>query len=181
MYAFAVNGKLKTLIVECLQLLQQLQVPISDSIYFKECKGFSRFGYCKKNTKAATAKEKGYQYSVAINRYFLHDDDCKTTIIHELLHTVGSKLGHTGEWKKWVAYVNARTPYHIERTASFELQPIAYRNRKISTSNYDSATMDVAECPKCHMRIYIKKERGVVAKGVTKYMCKKCKTRIFYV
>ena len=181
MYGFAVNSKLKQMIVECLQLLNELQVPISQSIYFKECKGFSRFGYCKKNTKTASVKERAYQYTVAINRYFLHDEDCKTTIVHELLHTVGSKLGHLGDWKKWATFVNAHTPYNVERTASFELQPIAYRNRKISTSNYDPATMDVAQCPKCHMRIYIKKERGVVAKGATKYICKKCKQRIFYV
>ena len=181
MYGFAVNSILKKTITECLQLLQQLQVPVSDSIFFKECKGFSRFGYCKKNTKTVVGREKGYQYTVAINRYFLHDEDCKTTVIHELLHTIGSKLGHTGEWKKWAIYVNARTPYNIERTASFELKPIAYRNRKISTDNYDPLAMDVAECPKCHMRIYIKKQRGVVAKGATKYICKKCKTRIFYV
>lgn len=180
MYGFAVNSKLKQLILECLQLLNELQVPVSKSIYFKECKGFSRFGYCKKNVKAFSVKERAFEYTVAINRYFLQDEDCKTTIIHELLHTVGSKLGHTGDWKKWSRYVNAHTPYNIERTASFELKPVAYRNRKISTSNYDPATMDVAECPKCHMRIYIRKERGVVAKGATKYICKKCKQRLLY-
>ena len=181
MYGFAVNSKLKQLIVECLQLLNKLQVPVCTSIYFKECKGFSRFGYCKKNSKTSNSKESAYQYNVAINRYFVHDEDCKTTIIHELLHTIGAKLGHTGEWKKWAKYINAHTAYNIERTASFELKPIAYRNRKISTDSYDPATMDVAECPKCHMRIYIKKIRGVVAKGATKYICKKCKQRILYI
>ena len=181
MYGFAVNSKLNTLIEECLHLLIELQVPISTSIFFKECKGFSRFGYCKKNKKTVSGREKGYQFTIAINRYFVNDDDCKTTIIHELLHTIGDKLGHTGEWKKWAKFVNTRTPYNIERTASFELKPTAYRNRKISTSNYDPATMDVAECHKCHIRIYIRKERGVVAKGATKYICKKCKTRIFYI
>ncbi|MCH5152858.1 MAG: hypothetical protein J1F68_02725 [Clostridiales bacterium] len=181
MYGFAVNSKLKQLIEECLQLMEELQVPVSTSVYFKECKGFSRFGYCKRNTNTASRRERAFQYTVAINRYFLHDEDCKTTIIHELLHTIGSKLGHTGDWKKWAKYVNAHTPYNVGRTASFELQPIAYRNRRISTGNYDPATMDVAECPKCHMRIYIRKERGVKASGATKYICKKCKQRIRYI
>ena len=161
--------------------MKELQVPVCSSIYFKECKGFSRFGYCKKNTKTVNSKEKAFQYTVAINKYFLHNEDCKTTIIHELLHTIGDKLGHTGEWKKWAMYVNTHTPYNVERTASFELAPIAYCNRKVSTSNYNPATMDIAECPCCHMRIYLRKQRGVVAKGATKYLCKKCKQRIYYV
>lgn len=181
MYCLAVGEKYQKLIRECVALLNSLNVPISKSVYFKYNSGYSRFGYCKHNVRVSNSKESKYEYTVAINRYMMRDEDIKTTIIHELLHTIDHKQGHKGEWKKWADFVRNSTPYDVERTASYELQPVAYRNRKVSTDSYDPTTMDVAECPTCHMRIYIRKQRGVTGKGATKYVCKKCKQRLYYV
>lgn len=181
MYCLAVGEKYQKLIKECVELLNKLNAPISKSVYFKLSSGYSRYGYCKRNVRAVNARERNYEYTVAINKYLVHDEDIKTTVIHELLHTIDDKLGHKGEWKKWATFVRNNTPYDVERTASYELQPAAYRNRKVSTDSYDPATMDVAECPKCHLRIYIRKQRGVTPKGATKYICKKCKQRLYYI
>lgn len=180
MYCLAVGENYQKLIKECVALLNSLNVPISKSVYFKYNSGCSRFGYCKHNVRETSSKESKYEYTVAINRYMMRDEDVKTTIIHELLHTINHKYGHKGEWKKWAVFVRNSTPYDVERTASYQLQPAAYRNRKVST-NGDPATMYVAECPECRMRIYVRKQRGVTGKGATKYVCKKCRQRLYFV
>lgn len=181
-YFFNVNPRLKLLIAKCIELMNGLKVPISNSIYFKECKGASRFGYCKRNTYSK-GTEKHYEYTVAINRFICDDRDIESTVVHELLHTIEGAQNHQRVWKKWAAHVVSHTDYVIERVGNATLDSKAYDNKKvlIDASLYNPATMHIAECPVCHMRIYIRKQRGVVPKGATKYICKKCKQRLMYV
>lgn len=75
-----------------------------------------RWGMCKKNASDGT-------FEIQIASVLLADDRvsekaCKTTIIHEILHTCKDSMKHTGNWKKYAEIMNAKYGYDIKRTTS---------------------------------------------------------------
>lgn len=75
----------------------------------------SRWGYCKCVPGG---------FDIEVSDKLLADDvpdiHAKTTIHHELLHTVPGGLSHTGTWKVLANRVNAKYGYDIKRTTSAE-------------------------------------------------------------
>lgn len=76
----------------------------------------SRWGLCKKLND-------GTGFEIQIAHILLVSDDvsekaCKTTIIHEILHTCEGCKGHTGLWKQYAAIMNEKYGYNIKRTTS---------------------------------------------------------------
>jgi predicted SprT family Zn-dependent metalloprotease len=73
-----------------------------------------RWGMCTKNAPG--------NYSIQISYRLMGDEvedkSTKTTIIHELLHTIPGGNGHTGEWKRQADRVNRAYGYNISRTTS---------------------------------------------------------------
>ena len=91
MYAFRVSPHVENLIKECAARLITLGVPVSQSVFFFECGGSSRFGYCKKGDAKGAS---GFEYSIAINKYIVNDKDISNTVAHELLHTIKTAKNH---------------------------------------------------------------------------------------
>ncbi len=78
----------------------------------------SRWGLCRK-------LKDGSGYEIQIAHILLSSDDvsekaCKTTIVHEILHTCDGCKGHTGRWKRYAMIMNTKYGYNIKRTTSNE-------------------------------------------------------------
>lgn len=63
MYAFRVSPHVENLIKECAARLITSGVPVSQSVFFFECGGSSRFGYCKKGDAKGAS---GFEYSIVL-------------------------------------------------------------------------------------------------------------------
>lgn len=181
MYTFKVSKRVEDIIKTGIQQLDMLNVPISKNVYFFECGGSSRYGYCTSN------KHKGYDYSIAINKYIISDDDILNVAIHELLHTVYNHgaTAHKGNWLKWANYVNSHLDIDIRVSSRKRLSEEAYKQRKsrrryYDISEYDKKTMEIVECPSCHKQICIKKGGKRYSDGQSRYICTKCNKPMYY-
>lgn len=99
----------KKWILESIEYLKSLNIPISKNIYFKHCWNFVESGWCETEEDSVKA-ECTIALSVYLNYYpdsFEHD--FKEVCIHELLHTIKnrSKDPHKGSWLKYAKIVNA--------------------------------------------------------------------------
>ena len=90
----------KKWILECIDYVHALNIPISNNIYFKHCKNFKEIGWCE--TEEGSKKA---ECTIALSIYLnIHPEsyeiDFKETCIHELLHTINnkSKDPHKGSW-----------------------------------------------------------------------------------
>ena len=143
MYAFRVSPHVENLIKECAARLNTLGVPVSQSVFFFECGGSSRFGYCKKGDAKGAS---GFEYSIAINKYIVNDKDISDTVAHELLHTIKTAKNHDANWKYWANFVSRNTPFTITVRANIKLQPAAYKN------NSRKNVQRIAECSPCSLK-----------------------------
>lgn len=181
MYAFRVSPHVENLIKECAARLNTLGVPVSQSVFFFECGGSSRFGYCKKGDAKGAS---GFEYSIAINKYIVNDKDISDTVAHELLHTIKTAKNHDANWKYWATFVSRNTPFTITVRANIKLQPAAYKNNSrkkvFPVEQYDENTMNILECPLCHDKIAVKKTVKPDKYGQSEYLCKKCHKPYFF-
>ena len=110
------------MLAECITLLKNLNVPISNSICptVKLIGSRRTLGRCC--AKGSRKKYTEYDYYIEISGHTLGNSEksLQNTIIHELLHTVPNGMCHTGEWKKWAKYVSQKTEYQIQRLAKAE-------------------------------------------------------------
>lgn len=116
-YFFNTDEKTKQLIIDCLDELADLGVPVSKSVYFRQGNGTRLWGCCYlgKSTKRYSA----YDYVVSINKNLFEAKDIKTTVIHELLHTIDINCWHKGLWKKWADYITENSNYTITVKAPY--------------------------------------------------------------
>lgn len=181
MYAFRVSPHVENLIKECAARLNTLGVPVSQSVFFFECGGSSRFGYCKKGDAKGAS---GFEYSIAINKYIVNDKDISDTVAHELLHTIKTAKNHDANWKYWANFVSCNTPFTITVRANIKLQPAAYKNNSrkkvFPVEQYDENTMNILECPLCHDKIAVKKTVKPDKYGQSEYLCRKCHKPYFF-
>ena len=116
------DARINRMLAECIALMKDLGVPISNSICptVKLIGSRRTLGRCCK--KGSRKRYSEYDYYIEISGHTLGNTEksLRNTIIHELIHTVPDGFCHTGEWKKWAKYVNARTDYKIQRLASEE-------------------------------------------------------------
>ena len=92
-YIFRVTPHYKKLILDCIEKLDALNVPISKSITFKMNTGFSRFGFCKRTPNRET------KFAIAINKWFEDDIAIVETIMHELVHTIDGCYNHGNKFR----------------------------------------------------------------------------------
>ena len=181
MYAFRVSPHVENLIKECAARLITSGVPVSQSVFFFECGGSSRFGYCKKGDAKGAS---GFEYSIAINKYIVNDKDISDTVAHELLHTIKTAKNHDANWKYWANFVSRNTPFTITVRANIKLQPAAYKNNSrkkvFPVEQYDENTMNILECPLCHDKIAVKKTVKPDKYGQSEYLCRKCHKPYFF-
>lgn len=181
MYAFRVSPHVENLIKECAARLITSGVPVSQSVFFFECGGSSRFGYCKKGDAKGAS---GFEYSIAINKYIVNDKDISDTVAHELLHTIKTAKNHDANWKYWANFVSRNTPFTITVRANIKLQPAAYKNNSrkkvFRVEQYDKNTMNILECPLCHDKIAVKKTVKPDKYGQSEYLCRKCHKPYFF-
>ena len=103
------------MLAECIGLMTELEVPISDSIcpevrlYGSRCRYASCYGM-------GGRKGCDYDFYIEMSGHILQNTEksLRNALIHELLHTVPEGYTHRGEWKKWAKYVSEKTGYHIQ-------------------------------------------------------------------
>ena len=116
-YFFNTDEKTKQLIIDCLDELADLGVPVSKSVYFRLGEGTNLWGCCYLGK--STKKYSAYDYVVSINKNLVEKKDIKATIIHELLHTIDIDCWHKGLWKKWADYITENSNYTITVQAPY--------------------------------------------------------------
>lgn len=155
---------LMKLVAECKAELDSISVPYQTVHRWKvNTRAKARWGYCKKLWEGA--------FEIQIAQCLLEDtvDDIavKTTIIHELLHTVKGCHGHKGKWKEYAEYVNRKLPkYHIKRTTSHKEKGIEYKPRTV-IYRY------VFECQHCKRQVRRERSSKFV-ENYERYTCGNC-------
>lgn len=179
-YIFNLDEKTWLVVEECIEKLNILGVPISNSIYFAFNGGFSYYG--RTHVGAKIKQKYGCQYYITINKYIIDEKDVENTVVHELLHTVKGGMCHSGEWKKYKLLVNKSKLFKITILSRVKLKDVAYKNKKVfDYVDYNPKTMDLLECPKCGKKLCVKKGTCKTKEGKCKYLCAKCKVRFIYV
>jgi hypothetical protein len=111
------DARINRMLAECIELMRELGVPISDSICpeVKLVGTHSYYGRC--NSKGSLKRYTEFDYYIEISGHTLQNTEksLRNTLIHELIHTVPDGLCHTGEWRKWAKYVSEKTGYNIKR------------------------------------------------------------------
>ena len=117
------DTRINQMLAECITLLKNLNVPISNSICptVKLIGSRRTLGRCC--AKGSRKKYTEYDYYIEISGHTINNPEktLQNTIIHELLHTVPDGMCHTGEWKKWAKYVSQKTGHKIQRLAEKEM------------------------------------------------------------
>lgn len=110
------DERINGMLAECIALMKELGVPISDSICpeVRLTGTHCNFGRCC--SKGSLKRYTEYDFYIEISGHTLQNTErsLRNTLIHELIHTVPDGLCHTGEWKKWARYVSAKTGYDIQ-------------------------------------------------------------------
>lgn len=103
---------------ECLKELEDTRIPVGRVEKWEiNRRATTRWGQCVKKSTGG--------YIIQISARLLEDDrisekDCKTTMLHELLHTCRGGMKHTGKWKEYADILNAKYGYDIKRVTSGE-------------------------------------------------------------
>lgn len=173
MYTYKVNPRLKIVIENVLISLKGLSVPVSEDILFKESGGITRYGYC---TKSRAKGISGTDFTISINKYFLHEEDELATVVHELLHTVEGCFNHSRLWKTYADKCSLYFGVKIMVRSDYELSKEAVnKSIKICPEYYfDPEFMNMAECPSCGKRFCVSKKVRPGRNGRYRYMCSKC-------
>ena len=110
-------------------------------------------------------------FDISIAGFLLNDENnitlAKSTIIHELLHTIKGCFKHTGKWKELACLINEKFPeYNIKRTFNrTEIADIV--NLKEPTFRY------ILKCKSCGQEI-LRQRKSKAVINYKKYRCSKC-------
>ncbi|MCI8506262.1 MAG: hypothetical protein HFI67_08765 [Lachnospiraceae bacterium] len=121
-----------------------------------------RWGQCRQVAEGV--------FDIEISQRLLEDEvdeiATKTTIIHELLHTVEGCLGHRGKWKFLAEMVGKTYPqYQIKRTSSCE-------EKGLSQAGETQARYRIT-CTGCGVQAY-RQRAGRLVKRPEDFRCGKC-------
>lgn len=124
----------KKWILECIDYVKSLNIPISTNIYFKHCRCFDEIGWCETEEDSKKA-----ECTIALSIYLnLHPEeyeiDFKETCIHELLHTIKNKAKnpHKGQWKKYADMINQLHESNPEKHKYYIMEKFWKNNLKIA-------------------------------------------------
>ena len=111
------DARINRMLAECIELMKELGVPISDSICPEVILVGTHSYYGRCNSKGSLKRCTEFDYYIEISGHTLQNTEksLRNTLIHELIHTVPDGICHTGEWKKWAKYVSEKTGYNIQR------------------------------------------------------------------
>ncbi|MCR4874289.1 MAG: hypothetical protein K5923_00935 [Clostridia bacterium] len=176
-YIFKTSKHYTGLINECINQMHALNIPISDSIEFKNNTGFSRFGFCKK-----TPYREGVSYVIAINKWFEDDIAIIETILHELVHTIPGCYNHGEKFRHYAEIINQECDLNISVVGNYKLNENAYKNkgskRKVfDPKEYDQKSMVIMYCPRC-LREFAIKKNAIRFNG--RWVCRKCGRQLLY-
>ena len=118
------DARINRMLAECIELMKELGVPISDSICPEVILVGTHSYYGRCNPKGSLKRFTEFDYYIEISGHTLQNTEksLRNTLIHELIHTVPDGLCHTGEWKKWAKYVSEKTGYNIQRLSCDETE-----------------------------------------------------------
>lgn len=124
----------KKWILECIDYVKGLNIPISNNIYFKHCRCFDEIGWCETEEDSKKA-----ECTIALSIYLnLHPEtfetDFKEVCIHELLHTIKnkSKNPHKGQWKKYADMINSLHESDPEKHKYYIMENFWKNNLKLA-------------------------------------------------
>lgn len=129
----------------------------------------TRWGQCKQN-------KTNHTFEIQIASVLLEDDRvsekaCKSTIIHEILHTCKDSMKHTGNWKKNADIMNKTYGYDIKRAVS---------GNEMGIENYQPTKCRVYKygyrCMTCGQEVWRMKECKFT-KYYRNYTCGVCGTK----
>lgn len=154
------------LIVECLHEVEKAGITPGNIIEWQiNRRAKTRWGLCEKRRNGDCI--------IQISAQLLEDDriseeDCKATIIHEILHSCKECKGHTGKWKEYAQRMNALYGYNIKRVTTGEEKGV---------ENYHQLTnlpiRYVFRCKYCGA-IVAKKRQCKFTKQYWNYICLNC-------
>ena len=101
------------------------------------------------------------------------DKACKTTMIHEILHTCPDGMKHTGKWKAYATRMNVTYGYDIKRTTSAKEKGVEPHVSKRRPTKY------VFMCKYCK-HIVTKTRKCKFTHYYKNYSCKMCGMRNAY-
>ena len=118
------DARINRMLAECIELMKELGVPISDSICPEVILVGTHSYYGRCNSKDSLKRYTEFDYYIEISGHTLQNTEksLRNTLIHELIHTVPDGMCHTGEWKKWAKYVSEKTGYNIQRLSGDETE-----------------------------------------------------------
>lgn len=147
---------LLALAFQCMNELDELKIQYSTNIRWNVSDTFIRkWGQCEKRpdgTFVITVASRLLQDGV-------DDDALKTTIMHELLHTVDGCYNHGAKWKALAEDVHEHYGYKIKRTADFKDEGVEEIEPKF-----------IIQCKKCGVQV----KRYKNSRAIQRYYQYKC-------
>ena len=118
------DARINRMLAECIELMKELGVPISNSICPEVILVGTHSYYGRCSSKDSLKRYTEFDYYIEISGHTLQNTEksLRNTLIHELIHTVPDGMCHTGEWKKWAKYVSEKTGYNIQRLSCDETE-----------------------------------------------------------
>ena len=118
------DARINRMLAECIELMKELGVPISNSICPEVILVGTHSYYGRCSSKDSLKRYTEFDYYIEISGHTLQNTEksLRNTLIHELIHTVPDGMCHTGEWKKWAKYVSEKTGYNIQRLSGDETE-----------------------------------------------------------
>jgi len=132
----------------------------------------TRWGKCTKERATGNC-------IIEISNRLLEDDrisekDCKTTMIHEILHSCKDCMAHTGKWKEYATIMNLKYGYNIKRVTKGEEKGVENHTSKSMPYKYRY------RCSRCG-QLVMKKKACKFTKYYRNYTCGICgKARAFH-
>lgn len=160
-----IQQRAEKLMEECRQILRELHIPVSDRIegIVINPRIRQRFGSCRKIKKGLQTV---YRIELSSRLMEAGEDEIRTVLFHELLHTCPGCMNHGQRWKKYAEQLNEIFGLEIKRTARYEdLGLEAPESRE--TVKYRII------CTCCGQEL-TRKRRCSLVENIDRYRCGKC-------
>ena len=126
------DERINRMFAECIALMRELNVPISDSICptVELTSAHTYFGRCWLKREAGKPSKYKYDFYIQIPGWTLNNSErnLRCTFLHELIHTVPGGQYHTGPWRKWARYISEKTGYDIRYRGGDDITPQDLKN-----------------------------------------------------
>lgn len=118
------DERINRMLSECIELMKELGVPISDCICPEVRLNGSRCRMASCYDRGGRKAYTEYDFYIEMSGHILQNTErsLRSVLIHELLHTMPEGYDHRGEWKKWAKYVSEKTGYNIKRCEGDETE-----------------------------------------------------------